>query len=237
MSFSEQIFAVTAVFLLRQIHKGLSKSSLNYPLGSKQLPNSYLPNKSLGQGWNFSLWYVRVLENPYSRAMRSVLGIPKDREEPELCSPTHPDPELFQEGFPKQEVSVGIVVCPGVWGLVCGAPGEGRGSGAPGAAPGRAPLTAPAQPPDPLGEQFQLLWQLQGAGLVLWPCFPCFNSTWEFNSPGQCIHPWGSLSPSPGTRLLALPWHSTSQTLLPGPGMTFQAQFLTFVCGPPFKLF
>lgn len=46
--------------------------------------------------------------------MRSVLGIPKDREEPELCSPTHPDPELFQEGFPEQEVSVGIVVCPSV---------------------------------------------------------------------------------------------------------------------------
>lgn len=50
MSFSEKIFAVTAVFPLRQFHEGLSKSSLSYPLGSKQLPNSYLHDKSLGQG-------------------------------------------------------------------------------------------------------------------------------------------------------------------------------------------
>lgn len=208
MSFSEQIFAVTAVFLLRQIHKGLSKSSLNYPLGSRQLPNSYLPDKSLDQGCNSSLWCVSVLENPCSRAMRSVLGILKGREEPELCSQL-PQIQSYSRrsraipgGVSQQEVS-GESWCVRVFGLW--SPGEGRAA----VPPGRALLAAPAQPLIHGGSSSSCWGSSQGAGLVLWPCFPCSNSTWELNSPWHSAHPWlQCLSPSwdtaPGT---ALPFH------------------------------
>lgn len=130
-----------------------------------------------------------------------------------LCSP--PGAELLQEGFPRQDVSVAIWCVPVLEG------GKGQRRAAPG--PGSP------RPLPPLGA-IPAAVAARGAEL-------CFNSTWELNSLSTGPIAGSGLHPCPGTRLLALPWHSTSQTLLQGPGMTFQAQFLTFVSGPPFKLF
>lgn len=135
--------------------------------------------------------------------MRSVLGILKDREEPELCSPI--TQSCFRRGFPKQELAVAMLLCPSLWG--CGALGEGRGSAAPGAAPG------PGCPCSPLGA-IPAAVAAQGAGLLLWLCLPCFNSTWELNSPWQPGHSWlQSLSVSRDTAPgAALAFHIPNST-------------------------
>lgn len=163
--------------------------------------------------------------------MRSVLGIPRDREEPQPCC--HP-PEMLS-------VPGGLPRAPSVPGVAQGREGQrcSRARLSPGCALAAIPAAGGSCGAVPSPGSWavvglcccgaELFWGWAVVGLSL----PCFYSTWELNS--HCAH--SRLHPCPRAQLLALPWHSTSQTLLQGPGMTFQAQFLTFVSGPPFKLF
>lgn len=93
-------------------------------------------------------------------------------------------PELFQEGFSQAGAGSGNAAVSQPLRLWC--PRGGKGQRCP-RSRSRAGLSC--SPCSPLGA-IPAAVAAQGAGLLLWLCLPCFNSTWELNSPWQPGHSW-----------------------------------------------